>query len=270
VVHTDSDPGEEARKAADNSISAGNIGEGYARTLEELRLRREGLQSIGRRCELDDSVLLALGRAGALAMDLGDPEAARSHLALEEKGKAIVRRADPGSSSDSIWEASRNRLGRLALLKGDAAGAARIFSATLESRRRRLSRDPEPGVGHYGIAATLSFLAEARIGLGQPEDAKRLTAEAISILDKLFPEPPFRDLALLETARALVVSHQAHGGEGEALARARQVPGDPSPAGRLLETSREPMARDVRGRNADSAGGRNGGVKQEGPETVPP
>lgn len=212
-----------ARTAADVAIAMGDLREGYERTLDELRIRSEKLEAQGRRWELDLALVSVLARAGSLATDLGRLAEAENHLVMAAKATGLARKAYPGFDSDRTWEVTRNRLGRLALLKGDSAGAVEILADVLARRRGRRFLEPNRNQSLYDIAVTLSFLALARLHLGEAEAAVRLCGEAVFLLKRLVYIDWWRAAARLEMAWALVVQNAASGGTGGHLARARQL-----------------------------------------------
>jgi len=212
-----------ARTAADVAIARGDLREGYERTLDELRIRSEKLEAQGRRWELDLALVSVIARAGSLATDLGRLAEAENHLVMAEKATGFARKAYPGFGSDRTWEVARNRLGRLALVRGDSATAAEILADVLARRRGRRFLEPNRNQSSYDIAVTLSFLALARLHLGEAEAAVRLCGEAVFLLKRLVSIDWWRAAARLEMAWALVVQNAASGGTGDYLARARQL-----------------------------------------------
>lgn len=217
------DPASGARTAANEAIARGDLRGGYERTLDELRIRREGLEAQGRRWELDLALVFVLARAGSLATDLGCLSEAEEHLVLAEKATGLARKAYPGFDSDRTWEVARNRLGRLAFLKGDVGQAVEVFADVLSRRRGRRFLEPNRNQSIYDIAVTLSFLALARLHLGEGEAAMRLCGEAVFLLKPLVSVDRWRAAARLEMAWALVVENATSAGTGDHLARARQI-----------------------------------------------
>ena len=217
------DPASVALTAANEAIAYGDLRGGYERTLDELRIRREGLEAQGRRWELDLALVFVLARAGSLATDLGRLSEAERHIVLAEKATGFARKAYPGYDSERTWEMTRNRLGRLVLMKGDSARAAETFADVLARRLGRRFLEPNRNQSIYDIAVTLSFLASARLHLGEAEVAMRLCREAVFLLKPLVSIDGWRAAARLEMAWALVVQNAASAGTGDHLARARQI-----------------------------------------------
>lgn len=223
IEGAETDQATSVRMAADVAIARGDLREGYERTLDELRIRGEKLEAQRRRWELDLSMVSVLARAGSLATDLGRLAEAEEHLGLAEKATSFARKAYPSFDSDRTWEVARNRLGRLTFLRGDVAQAVKIFADVLARRRSRRFLEPNRNQSIYDIAVTLSFLALARLHLGEAEAAVRLCGEAVFLLKPLVSIDGWREAARLEMAWALVVQNAASAGTGDHLARARQI-----------------------------------------------
>ncbi len=209
-------------KQATKDLQAGQLVEALRLRTEEAGLRSRLAKDEGRRWETDGALLRALAHLGTLAMDLGHLDQAEEALLQVERGTAFNRKAYPGKDTDEFWEAIRNRLGRLTLLRGDADGASRIFAEVLERRRRILAPTRRDESQSYGIAVSLGFLARTRLAQGKRDEALVLAEEALAKISRIVAGADVTDCIQMEVASAFLLLHTLKGNTAD-LDQAREI-----------------------------------------------
>jgi tetratricopeptide (TPR) repeat protein len=145
-----------------------------------------------------DSAGLALGlralagvnqRAGQIAMSYGRyDETARYFRRMEELSEQLVA-ADPGALEPlKVKAAVKATLGDFQMDRiGDARKALDFFGQALALRRQWVAREPSNDEAKRGVANILGALANVRLKLGNPVEARALYHEEIELRDQFSP-----------------------------------------------------------------------------------
>lgn len=217
------DRAKELSAAYDRAIQQGDLERAFELASKLALLHWRLNKESGRRWETDLALARAAVDAGELALDLGNLNAADGFFSDAERAFAFSRKAYRSNQAESQWESARNRLGRVALARGNAAEAFSVFLDVLERRKRRYSSEGNKNRARYSLAVSGTFVALASLKCGDEVSARGQSDEAIATLRRLVALFPKKQDFRLEMAWALVVQNAASAGTGDHLAKARQI-----------------------------------------------
>ena len=209
--------------AMDLSITKGDLNKGFELAVENAQLRKQLASANGGRWETDNALLAALATAGSLATDLGQLTRAEELLSEAERGSAFLRKAYRGPDTDNLWEAVQNRLGKVALSRGDHGAARTVFEDVLQRRKRRFFAESNKNLARYGLAVSETFVALAAFRAGDREAALAHATEATVLLRRHLALVPDDTAVVLELAWALLVQDELLGGETASGEEARGI-----------------------------------------------
>ncbi len=209
-------------------IRSGNQGE-FEQALEAYTASRDDLVAL---VESDPANLTYWTQAVEAQLRVADSlrRTNQPSLARQAYQRAIAI-ADAGDFPDAGLQAERQRskprfsLGQTAVHLGDAALAAEMFDAEVQSRRDRAARYPDNPNTRRDLAVALVSAGELALERNDPARARDMLSEALTVRRELldaFGESRFRpsllrDVALNSIGLALLEADQGRAAEGRSL-----------------------------------------------------